>query len=184
MLVSAPKPGVHSVVTATLVRPRTTPPASANSTKTRFVAGSRAIVPLAVAKIANVGVAPALICTGTFGPMGEMQTPSTGSVWQIERPRGRGAEPVLAEAVINPLAPTFDVATTNAADPAGPGMCRMPSLVDVAASATTSGTGVGDADISNVLIATSVATGGVLMPAKLNATSVRANAADGVTAMT
>jgi hypothetical protein len=116
--------------------------------------------------------------------MGEMQTPVAGLVWQIERASGRRGAPVLAEAVISPLAPTFEVATTNAPDPAGPGMCRMPSPVAVAASATMSGTGETDADINSVLIPTRVVTDGVLMPVKLNATSVGANAAVGVIEMT
>ena len=60
----------------------------------------------------------------------------------------------------------------------------MPSLVAVTASATMSGTGVRDADIRSVLIAMSVGTGSVLVPAKLKATSVGASGAVGVIAMT
>ena len=47
-----------------------------------------------------------------------------------------------------------------------------------------SGSGVSDADIRSVLIATSVAIGAVLVPAKLKATSVGSNAAVGVIEMT
>src|SRR5262249_6601788 len=160
----------HSVVTASLVRPRTTLSASENTTKIRFVAGSSTIVPLAMAKIANVGKSCVLICTVTLGPMGEMQSPDFGSVWQIERARGRTVEPVLAEAVINPLAPRLMVATANAPALVGPGMRRMPSLLTVAPSASMSGTGATDADSNRVLIPTRVVTGGALMAAKLNAT--------------
>src|SRR5438270_8172848 len=122
-------------------------PESANTTKIRFAAGSSPIAPVAVAKIAKVGVAPPLICTVTLGPIGEMQTPVTGSVWQMDSDRGRTAPPVFAVAVIMSPIPTFDVATANAPAPGAAGMCRIPSPLAVAASATMSGTGVDDADI-------------------------------------
>jgi hypothetical protein len=49
---------------------------------------------------------------------------------------GSTALPVLAVTVMSAPEPTFDVATANAAAPAGPGTCTIPSLLTVAASAT------------------------------------------------
>ena len=49
-----------------------------------------------------------------------------------------------------PLAPTFTVATAKAPVPFVPGIFTMPSLVVVAANATMSGTGVAEAESSNV----------------------------------
>ena len=57
---------------------------------------------------------------------------------------------MFAVAVIEALAPTLTVATAKAPEPEVPAMCRMPSFIAVAASATISGTGVGEADSSNV----------------------------------
>jgi hypothetical protein len=67
------------------------------------------MVPLAVAKIANVAVAPALICTATLGPIGEMHTPITGSVWQIESASGRAMGPVFFGEPAAPPAQSVEV---------------------------------------------------------------------------
>ena len=56
---------------------------------------------------------------------------------------GKLVAPVSADAVIAPVAPTFTVAAAKAPVPFVPGMFTMPSLVGVAANATTSGTGAG-----------------------------------------
>ena len=59
-------PTVHCVLTATLVEPRVTPPASLNRTKIRFVAGLKATLPLPATNIPNVGVALELIVVVTL----------------------------------------------------------------------------------------------------------------------
>jgi hypothetical protein len=106
------------------VAPWTTPLESSKRTKMRFVAGAKLIVPLAVANIAKVGVALALIVTVALGPgvAGFTQAPVAGFVWQIVSVTGSVAEPVSAVAVIDPVAPTFAVATEKAAAPLAPGI--------------------------------------------------------------
>src|SRR5215510_13785773 len=97
---------------------------------------------------------------------------------------GKVAFPVSADAVMVPLAPTFTVATANAPVPLAPGMFTMPSLVTVAANATTSGTGVADAERSRVLTPTVMGAGLALAQLKLRRTSVGGNGAVGVKAST
>src|ERR1700730_17929452 len=72
----------HCVSTATLVEPRTMPFASPNCTKMRLVCGRNGTWPLAVAKIAKVGVALALIVVVTVELIDEMHWPLIGLVWQ------------------------------------------------------------------------------------------------------
>src|ERR1700730_2181042 len=103
----------HCVCTATLVEPRTTPPASLNSTKMRLVWGTNGTLPLAVAKMAKVGVALALIVVVTLDPIDEMHWPLIGLVWQRLMASGKVAAPVVAVAVIEALAPTFNGATAK-----------------------------------------------------------------------
>ena len=101
--------------------------------------------------MAKVGVALALICVVTLGPMADMHCPVVGLVSHKRMFTGKAAIPVSADAVMLPLAPTFTVATANAPVPVVPGMLTMPSLVSVAAKATMSGTGVADAENKSVL---------------------------------
>jgi hypothetical protein len=61
----------------------------------RFVCGTNATWPLAVAKIAKVGVALALIVVVTLEPIDEVHCPVVGSVSQIETARGKLGGPVL-----------------------------------------------------------------------------------------
>src|SRR6516162_1842290 len=117
----------------------------------RLLAGSNGTLPLAVAKMPKVGVALALIVVVTLDAGGERHCPLVGSVWHSVIVSGKLADPVLAVPVIEALAPTLTVATAKAFDPVVPVMCRMPSFIAVAARATTSGTGVDDADSSKVL---------------------------------
>ncbi len=70
----------YCVRTATLVAPRVTPAESLNRTKTRFVAGSKGTVPVAMRKIANVGVLLVSICTVTLPLGAERQIPVEGFV--------------------------------------------------------------------------------------------------------
>jgi hypothetical protein len=97
---------------------------------------------------------------------------------------GRLAAPACAAAVIVPLAPTFAVATANAPVPVVPGIFTIPSLLAVATSAMTSGTGVVDADNSNVFSPLLLAAALAFVHVKLKAMSVGMNAADGVNAST
>jgi hypothetical protein len=180
-----PLPGHrHCVSTATLVEPRTTSLASLNSTKIRLVWGRNDTAPLAVAKMAKVGIALASIVVVTLDPIDEMHWPLIGSVWQRLMLSGNVAAPVVAVAVIDALAPTFTVATAKAFEPVVPLMCRIPSFCAVAANATVSGTGDVDADSSKVL--RPVLLGGALTPvqSKPSITIVGANGALGVNAMT
>ena len=62
----------YCVLTATLVDPRVTLPASLNRTKMRLAAGSNGTFPLPCTKIPKVGVALALIVVVTVGPIAEM----------------------------------------------------------------------------------------------------------------
>ena len=73
-------PATYCVCTATLVDPRTTLFASANSTKMRVVAGAKGIAPLAAPKNANVGVALALTVVVTLALGAAMQAPLEGFV--------------------------------------------------------------------------------------------------------
>ncbi len=141
----------YCVWTATLVEPRTVPDASLNATKMRLVCGTNGTLPLAVAKIAKVGVALALIVVVTVEPIDEMHWPLIGLVWQRLIESGKVAAPVGAVAVIEALAPTLTVATAKAFEPLVPVMCRIPSFIAVAANATISGTGVVEPDSSRVL---------------------------------
>jgi hypothetical protein len=97
---------------------------------------------------------------------------------------GRLAPPVSAVAVMFPLAPTFTVATANAPVPVAPGIFTMPSLVDVTANATTSGTGVAEAESRSVFSPMVMGAGSVFVQSKLNCTSVGAIGALGVRANT
>src|SRR5262249_35659099 len=106
----------------------------------------------------NVGVAFASIGVVTLGPAVPWQMPVAGVVWQIETLSGKLTFPVSAEAVIIAPAPTFTVATANtptggvvAAAAVGFGTFTIPSWLIVAAKATISGVGVGDADNRIVL---------------------------------
>jgi hypothetical protein len=91
---------------------------------------------------------------------------------------------VSADAVIVPLAPTFTVATAKAPGPLVPGTLTMPSLVVVAAKATISGTGVGDAESGSVFSPVLIGAGLVFVQSKLNCTSVEGIGAVGVKAKT
>src|SRR5271170_6553088 len=150
----------------------------------RLVAGKNGTPPLAVAKIATVGVALALIVKVALGPTAEMHWPLVGLVWQRLMASGSVAAPVLAVAVIEAPAPTLTVATAKAFEPVVPVMCRMPSFCAVAASATTSGTGVAEPDSSKVL--SPVLLGAALTPvqSKPSATVAGTNGALGVKAIT
>ena len=174
----------HCVSTATLVEPRTTSFASLNSTKMRLVCGTNGTLPLAVAKMAKVGVALALMVVVTLEPIDEMHWPLIGFVWQRLMARGKVAAPVVAVAVIEALAPTLTVATAKAFEPDVPVMCRMPSFWAVAASATISGTGVAEADSDRVL--RPVLLGAAFTPVQSNpsAAVVGTKGALGVNAMT
>jgi hypothetical protein len=85
---------------------------------------------------------------------------------------------------MTPPVPTFTVATENTPVPKGPGIIVMPLLVSVAAKATMSGAGVPGATSSRVLSPGMLGAVSVLTQAMLNATSVGANGALGVTAST
>lgn len=85
-----------------------------------------------------------------------------------------------ADAVMFPLAPTFAVATAKAPVPFVPGIFAMPSLVDVAANATMSGTGVAEAERSTVLSPVLIGAGKVLAQSKLICASVGAKVWVGV----
>src|SRR5580704_1129901 len=91
--------------------------------------------------------------------------------------------PVLATTVICAVLPIFTAATEKTPIPDRPGgKSTYPgSLLD--ASATISGTGVVEPDISSVLTPEITGAGDALAQAKLNATSVGAKAAVGVRAM-
>jgi hypothetical protein len=115
-------PHIYCVWTATLVEPRTTAFASLNSTKMRLVAGEKGTTPLAVAKIAKVGVALALIVVVTLDAGDARHCPEVGLVWQRLIANGSVADPVFAVAVIAALSPTLTVATANALEPDLPAM--------------------------------------------------------------
>ena len=150
----------------------------------RLFAGSNEIAPLAVAKMLKVGVALALIVVVTVAAGVARHWPFAGLLWQIVSLRGSVAEPVLADPVIAPLAPTLTDAVANAPVPAEPETRKMPSPVAVAESATTSGVRPVDPDSNSVVRPVTTGAGGVLVQMKLNATLVGAIAAVGVSAMT
>ena len=131
----------------------------------------------------NVGVAPALICVSTVGAIGDVHSPVWGSVWHTLRTTGRAVFPVSAETVIPALAPTFVDATANAPLPTMFEIFTIPSLLSVLDRAMTSGTGMMDAESNSVLRPTTVGAGLVLVPVKVNATSVGAMTAVGVIAI-
>ena len=170
--------------TATLVEPRVTLLLSLNRTKIRFIVGSKDTLPLPWTNIPNVGVAFALIVVVTLVPVAEMHRLVTGSVWQREMFIGKDVFPVSADAVILPLVPTFIVATAKAPVPLVPGIFAMPSLADVADSATMSGTGISEAEKSNVLRPVIIETTFVLAQTNPNSRSLGATAAVGVNAKT
>jgi hypothetical protein len=128
-----------------------TPAESLNRTKTRFVAGSKGTVPVAVRKIPNVGVLLVSICTVALPLGAERQIPVEGFVWHTEMATGSVASPVSAEVVMSPPVPTFTVATARAPAWAAPLTVTMPSFIGVVASATISGVGDVDADNNSVL---------------------------------
>src|SRR5262245_11030423 len=147
-------------------------PASLNRTKIRFPAGSNGTLPLLCTKIANVGVAPALIVVDTLGPIPEMHCPVAGFVSHRKMLTGRIAAPVSADAVMVALAPTFTVATAKAPTPLAPGMFKMPSLLVVAANATMSGRGEFEAAKNKVLSPGRIKAGLLFEHSKSNCTSV------------
>jgi hypothetical protein len=104
-----------------------------------------------VGKIPNVGVAPALIVSVTLPAGAPRHTPVAGFVWHTEMATGSETLPVSAAAVILPVTPTLTVATANTPTPVDGEMFTIPLLSGVAASATMSGIGVGDADNGTVL---------------------------------
>ena len=129
-------------------------------------------------------MAPALIVVATLGPIAEMQVPVAGFVSHRKMLIGNAAAPVSAEAVIAAVAPTFTVATEKAPVPFVPGIFTMPSLVVVAAKATMSGTGVADAESSNVFSPGLIAARLALVQTNPNSISVGAIGALGVKAKT
>ncbi len=131
--------------------PRTTAEESENWTKTLEVAGAKGMAPLAVAKIANVGVELVLIVVVTLAAGAARHTDVDGFVWQIVKVKGSVVEPVFAVAVIDAPDPMLTVATAKAFEPFVPGIATIPSPVCVAASAIISGTGVVDAENNSVL---------------------------------
>src|SRR5262245_46810473 len=66
-------------------------------------------------------------------------------------PIGNDALPVSADAVMLAFVPRFIVATAKTPVPLVPGIFTIPSLANVADSATMSGTGVSEAENSKVL---------------------------------
>src|SRR5713101_3346740 len=162
---------------------------SLNRTKIRLVAGSKGMaVPLPFTKMANVAVAPAPIVVFTLLLGGATHAPVTGLVRHTVNTSGRGAPPGSAVTVMSPAAPTLTVATAKAPVLLLPGMFTVKgipsSLGHVAPRATTSGTGVSDAESNRVFTPGKIGAGGVVGPAKLNSTSVGANGAVGVRPMT
>src|SRR5262245_17792546 len=156
---------------------------SLKRTEIRFVPGSKGTVPVAVAKMPKVGVAPPLIVRVTVGLGVARHAPVAGSVSQTVRSTGKVAA-VSAETVMLPALPRFTVATAKAAAPVGPEMLTIPSPVEVTARATTSGTAVDDADTSNVSSPETIGAGSLFVQSKARRISVGRNAADGVRAMT
>jgi hypothetical protein len=73
------------VLTAGLVAPRAMSPDSSNRGTIRLAAGSYGTLPSSWTKMPNVGVALALTCVVTLGPMAESHRLLTGLVSQIVR---------------------------------------------------------------------------------------------------
>jgi hypothetical protein len=117
----------------------------------RFVAGSNGMVLFVVMKMPNVGVALALICVVTLRPGGAKQAAVVGVVSHTTRLSGKFTPPVSTVAVIAPLLPTLAVATEKTPAPVLGSTVAIPSWVMVTANATTSGTGIAEADRSRVL---------------------------------
>src|SRR5262245_36524364 len=162
--------GAYCVLTATLVAPRVTSPASVKRTKTRFAPGSKGTVPLPVTNTANVGVCLGLICTVTVGLGGDRHDPAA-SVLQTARDTGMRASPVSALTVMGPPAPpTFAVATAKAPVPSAPGRFTIPSPVNVATNAMMSGTASVSADRRKVFTPWMMGAGGVLAQWKVSST--------------
>src|SRR5262245_5159118 len=118
----------------------------------------------------------------TLGPGGERQLLVFGSVSQMVRVTGTGTPPVSAVAVIEFPAPMLTVATAKTPVLVVPGMLTIPA--SAAASATTSATGLVDAERSSVLTPVMTGADAVLVQLKLKRTSVAANAALGVIEIT
>jgi len=160
------------------------PDSSANFTKIRLLATSNGTVPVPVTKIAKVGVAFWAIVVVTEPAIALVHCPVEGFVWQSAMLTGSVTEPVSAVAVMAPVAPTLTVATAKAAEPVAPGTLTMPSLLIVAANATTSGIGVADAEKSRVLTPGIVETGAAFVPQKSKVIVVLWMAAVGVNEIT
>ena len=135
-------------------------------------------------KMPKVGVAPALIVVDTLGAIPEMHCPVLGFVSHRKTFTGRIAAPVSADTAILALAPTFTVATEKTPVPLVLGTFTIPSFVNVAASATISGIGVGEADNSRVLSPELMAAGLLFAQSKLSCTSVEEMGPVGVRAKT
>src|SRR5262245_22813568 len=135
----------------------------------------------------NVGVAPALICVTTVGPIADVHAPVWGFVSHKLSPTGRVAFPVSAETVMLPPAPTLADAKATGPVPTTVKMLRIPASATVAgivlARAITSGVGLVERERRSVVPPRIVTAGLVLVPAKLNATSIGGIGAVGVMAM-
>src|ERR1700733_14516499 len=150
----------------------------------RLTPGMSATAALPATKMPKVGVALGWMSVVTLGAGAARQAPLVGSVWQMSSVTGRLAAPVLAAAVIVASMPRFTVATANTPVPVAPGISTKPGS-PLAAKATTSGTGVVEAErfkVSTPVI--EVAGLGALAQVKMNATFVGLNAAVGVNATT
>src|SRR5277367_5520836 len=127
-----------------------TPLESAKLTMIRLVCGNVEIVPLAVAKIAKVGVSPELIVVVALAAGAARHWPVCGLVWQRARASGSVAVPVFAVAVMVLPAPMLSVATAKELLPVAEPMWRVPSLVAVATNAMMSGTGLAEDESNSV----------------------------------
>jgi hypothetical protein len=155
--------------------------------KIRFVAGSKAMLPLPVTKKENVLVSLGSICVVTLALGGAMQAPPGWPVVsQTLMLAGRATPPVSAEAVIDaPAPPTFTVATPKATLPFVVGMRAMPSFGGfVAIRATMSATAPAEDEINRVLTPTMIGAGLLLVQSKMILRSVEANAPLAVTEKT
>src|SRR5262249_23735944 len=96
--------------------------------------------------------------------------------------RGNAASPLSAETLRTSSVPMFSVATANAPAESAPVQVRstMPLLFGVAASATTSATGVAEAENRSVLTPGKIGTDSVLAHLKFSGTSGGATGANGV----
>src|SRR5262245_2926204 len=109
------------------------PPASVKRTKIRFTAGSNGTAaPEPLTKMPKVAVELAAIAVVTLDEAVLRHRPVPGLVWQIVTVTGTLAVPVSAEAVMDPAAPTFAVATEKAPVAVVPGTTTTPLLVTVA----------------------------------------------------